>query len=81
MSSSNQEMEHLSECGLLCSQVIEIYESKPDNSRIPGISIMCIWTLDRQTRRMSETMKRSRKSEMHDKENNTQEKEEADFQK
>lgn len=41
---------------------------------------MCIWTLDRQTRRMSETMKRSRKSEMHDKENNTQEKE-ADFQK
>lgn len=30
---------------------------------------------------MSETKKRSRKSEMHDYENNTQEKEEADFQK
>lgn len=42
---------------------------------------MCRWTLPRQTRWMSETIKRSRKSEMHEKENNTQEKEEADFQK
>lgn len=74
-------MEHSAECGLLCSQVIETYESKSDNSRIPGVPIMCIWTLNRQTRQMSETKKRSRKSEMHDYENNTQEKEEADFQK
>lgn len=42
---------------------------------------MSIWTLDRQTRWMSETITRSRKSEMQGKENNTQEKEEADFQK
>lgn len=42
--------------------------------------LMCIWTLLRQTRWMSETITRPRKSEMHDKESNTQEKE-ADFQK
>lgn len=42
---------------------------------------MCKWTLETQTRLMSETVTRSRKSEMHDKENNIQEKEETDFQK
>lgn len=35
----------------------------------------------RQMRQMSETIKRSRKSEMHNEENNTEEKEDMDFQK
>jgi len=81
ISSSNQEKYHLEEGGLSRSQVTEIYVRKTDNSRIPEVSTICIWTLGRQMRRMSETMKRSSKSEMHNKENNTQEKEEADFQK
>lgn len=67
-------------CGLFHSQVIETYIRKPDNTRVPGVSTICVWTLDREMRQLSETMKRSGKSEMHDKENNTQEKEEVDFQ-
>lgn len=54
---------HLEEGGLLHSQVIEIYVRKTDNSRILGVSTICIGTLDRQMRRMSETMKRSRSLE------------------
>lgn len=68
ISSSNQEKYNLEEGGLLRSKVIEIYVRKTDNCRIPGASTICIWTSDRQRRQMSETMKRSRKSEMHNKE-------------
>lgn len=81
ISSSNHEEYHLEESGLLHSQVIEIYIRKSDNSTIPGISTGCIWILDKQTRQIYGTMKRSKKSETYYKENNMWEKEKADFQK